>query len=297
MKDLSRRDFIRTGLTGIVGVTAACSGLGKLNAAPREAMVDSVKLGNSGLKVSRIALGTGSKGGSKASNQTRLGMEQFVKMARHAYDRGVRFFDMADSYGSHQYVGEAIKTLPREKVTLLTKIWTYEDGSDRNIPVRESLDRCRQEMGTDYIDIVLMHCLMSGGWSNNRKHYMDGLAKAKQDGIIKAVGVSCHNWDAMVDAVENPWVDVIMARINPFQSHMDNTPDVVKELLGKAKKNGIGVIGMKIFGEGRHVSDAEREQSFKFALTEGNTHCMTLGMESIAQVDDAVNRVMKLAKA
>ena len=219
-------------------------------------------------------------------------MEKFVEIAHHAYQRGIRFFDMADSYGSHPYVGEAIKNLPREKITLLTKIWTYEDGSDKNIPVQESLDRYRQELGTGYIDIVLMHCLMQGGWSQNRRHYMDGLSKAKQDGIIKAVGVSCHNWDAMVEAVDNPWVDVIMARINPFQSLMDGTPDAVKELLGKARKNGKGVIGMKIFGEGRHVSDGEREQSLKFALTEANIHCMTLGLESIAQVDDAVGRVM-----
>ena len=191
-------------------------------------------------------------------------------------------------------MGHAIKNLPRENITLLTKIWTHEDGSDRNAPVSESLDRYRKEMGTDYIDIVLMHCLMQPGWSNNRTHYMDGLLKAKQDGVIKAVGVSCHNWEAMVEAVDNPWVDVIMARINPFQTNMDNTPDVVSELLGKAKKKGIGVIGMKIFGEGKNVTDPEREQSIKFALTKGNTHCMTLGMESIAHVDDAVERVMRL---
>ena len=291
MKNLSRRKFIRTGLAGFAGLTVGGPGLLKLTYTP-EITVDRVKLGNSGLNVSRIALGTGSRGSSKASNQTRLGMEKFVEIAHHAYQRGIRFFDMADSYGSHPYVGEAIKNLPREKITLLTKIWTYEDGSDKNIPVQESLDRYRQELGTGYIDIVLMHCLMQGGWSQNRRHYMDGLSKAKQDGIIKAVGVSCHNWDAMAEAVDNPWVDVIMARINPFQSLMDGTPDAVKELLGKARENGKGVIGMKIFGEGRHVSDGEREQSLKFALTEANIHCMTLGLESIAQVDDAVGRVM-----
>ncbi|MDD4632073.1 MAG: aldo/keto reductase [Proteiniphilum sp.] len=295
MKKLSRRDFLRTGFAGFAGLTMVRPGSFELTLAS-EIRVDKVKLGNSGLDVSRIALGTGSKGGAKASNQTRLGMESFTKMAHHAYEKGISFFDMADSYGSHQYVGNAIKSLPREKLTLLTKIWTHEDGSDKIVPVRESLDRYRQEMNTDYIDIVLMHCLMKGGWSNNRKHYMEGLSKAKQDGIIKAVGVSCHNWDAMVEAVDNPWVDVIMARINPFQSHMDGTPDVVKELLGKAKKNGIGVIGMKIFGEGRHVSDDEREQSLRFALTDANIHCMTLGMESTAHVDDAAKRVMRLAK-
>ncbi|MDD4283903.1 MAG: aldo/keto reductase, partial [Fermentimonas sp.] len=252
------------------------------------------KLGNSGLTVSRIALGTGTIGGSKASNQTRLGMDKFAAMANHAYDRGITFFDMADSYGSHPYVGHAKKTMPREKITLLTKIWTHEDGSENIADVRETLDRYRKEMDTDYIDILLMHCLTKPGWSNNRKHYMEGLSKAKEDGIVKAVGVSCHNWEAMVEAVDNPWVDIILARINPFQSNMDNTPDAVSELLGKAKEKGIGVIGMKIFGEGRHVKDDEREQSIKYALTKGNTHCMTLGLESIAQVDDAVDRVMRL---
>ena len=293
MRKITRRSFIHTGLAGFAGLTVAGQGSYNIDLKP-EIKVDKVKLGNSGLTVSRIALGTGSVGGSNASNQTRLGMNMFVEMANHAYDRGITFFDMADSYGSHPYVGHAIKTMPREEITLLTKIWTHEDGSERNIPVRESLDRYRKEIGTDYIDILLMHCLMQPGWSNNRKHYIDGLSKAKEDGIVKAVGVSCHNWEAMVEAVNNPWVDVILARINPFQSHMDNTPEMVSKLLGEAKEKGIGIIGMKIFGEGRHVEDYEREQSIKYALNEGNTHCMTLGLESIAQVDDAVERVMKL---
>ena len=293
MKDLSRRHFLRKGLASLAGLTVI--GRGSIDFdLTREVPVDKVILGKSGLNVSRIALGTGSRGGSKESNQTRLGMERFTEMAHHAYDRGIRFFDMADSYGSHPYVANVIKSLPRENLTLLTKICTHEDGSDRNVPVQETLDRCRTEMGTDYIDIVLMHCLMQKGWNNNRRHYIDGLSKAKEEGIIRAVGVSCHNWDAMAEAVDNPWVDVIMARINPFQSHMDGTPDDVKALLGKAKQNGIGIIGMKIFGEGNHVKDSEREQSIHFALTEANIHCMTLGMESIAHVDDAVERVMRL---
>ena len=293
MKELSRRHFLRKGLASIAGLTTIRPGSIDFDLS-REVTVDKVALGKSGLNVYRIAFGTGSKGNVKESNQTRLGMDAFIKLAHHAYDRGITFFDMADSYGSHPYVANALKTLPREKLTLLTKIWTQPDGSERNVPVRESLDRYRQEIDTDYIDIVLMHCLVQGGWSNDRRHYIDGLSQAKEQGIIKAVGVSCHNWDAMAEAVDNPWVDVIMARINPFQSHMDGTPDDVKALLGKAKQNGIGIIGMKIFGEGNHVKDSEREQSIHFALTEANIHCMTLGMESIAHVDDAVERVMRL---
>ena len=113
---------------------------------------------------------------------------------------------------------------------------------------------------------------------------------------MKAVGVSCHIWEALVEAVDNPWCDVILARLNPFQSHMDGTVEAVNELLGKARKKGKGLIGMKIFGEGKHVSDAERERSIRFAVTESNLHCMTLGLESIAQMDDAIERVMRNAR-
>ena len=292
---ISRRKFILAGTVGLAGLTVAGKDMSELYSLPADAVVDRVKFGNSGLSVSRIAMGTGTGGTNKASNQTRLGMEQFVKLARHAYERGIRFYDMADGYGSMPYVGEAIKGLPRENLTLLSKIWTYEDGSDRNEPVPQYLDRFRKEANTDYFDVILMHCMQRGNWSNTRKHHIDGLFKAKQDGIVKAVGVSCHHIDALREAAESPWVDIIMARINPFGTLMDGTPDEINAILAKAVQNGKGVIGMKIFGEGRNVSDQEREQSIRFAVTQGNVHCMTMGFESEAQLDDAVERVMRHA--
>lgn len=298
MNNINRRRFIRTGVAGIAGLTLAQSGLAGLNfSIPSNAIVDKVKLGNTGLEVSRIAMGTGTVGWGGQSNQTRLGMDKFVDLAHYAYERGICFFDMADGYGSHPYVGKALKSLPREKVTLLSKIWTHDKGSEKFEPVQKTLDRFRLETGSDYFDILLMHCMMQGDWNETRKQYMDGFSKAKQDGIVKAVGVSCHSWDALVQAVDNPWVDVILARLNPFQTHMDGTPEAVNELLGKAKKNGKGLIGMKIFGEGKHISDEERERSIKFAITQGNIHSLTLGLESTAQLDDAVERVMRLANS
>lgn len=293
MSKITRRRFIKTGVAGVAGLTIAGSGISAVSCAPASVTVDKVKLGKTGLAVSRIAMGTGTVGYNKGSNQTRQGMDAFVKMAHHAYERGIRFFDMADGYGSHPFVGEAIKTLPREKLTLLSKVWTHEDGSENNLPVDKTLDRFRQEIGTDYIDILLMHCLSQGNWDKTRTHYMDGLAKAKQDGIIKAVGVSCHNIDALRLAASHPWIDVIMARINPFGTKMDGTPDEIKAILAEAQSNGKGVIAMKIFGEGEHVRDDEREESIRFALTQGNISCMTLGMESETQIDDAVERVMR----
>ena len=297
MNKMNRRQFIQTGLTGIAGLSVIGSAAMNLNCSVSGAItVDKVKLGNSGLTVSRIAMGTGTVGFNKASNQVRLGMEKFVKLAHHAYERGINFYDSADGYGSHPYFASALRSLPREKVIFLTKMWTYEDPEQRE-PVEKSLDRYRLETGSDYFDILLMHCMMSGNWKETRKYYMDAFSKAKQDGIVKAIGVSCHNIDALAEAAVNPWVEVIMARINPFGTNMDGTPDAVKAILEKAKSNGKGIIGMKIFGEGKHVTDNERQQSFEFALSKGNIHCMTLGMESEAQMDDAIDRVMKLANA
>ena len=291
---MNRRNFIKAGAIGIAGISVLQQGLANVNLKLQQnTLVDRVRLGNSGLTVSRIAMGTGTRGYEKSSNQTRQGMESFVKLTHHAYERGITFYDMAEGYGSMPFVGNSIKTLPREKLTLLTKMWTHDDDSDQIQNVSENIDRYRKEIGSDYIDILLMHCMMKGDWNKTRTHYMDGFSKAKQDGIIKAVGVSCHNIDALREASVNPWVDVIMARINPFGTIMDGSPDEVKTILATAKENGKGVIGMKIFGEGKHVADNEREQSIHFALTEGNIHCMTLGMESTAQMDDAIERVMR----
>ena len=295
MNKMNRRKFIQTGLTGLAGLSVVGSNAMNLNFTIPEALtVDKVKLGDSGLIVSRIAMGTGTVGGNKTSNFTRLGMEKFVKLARHAYERGITFYDMADSYGTQPYVGNAIKELPREKLTLLTKMWTEEDPNKRE-PVEKTIDRFRLETGSDYFDILLIHCMMKGNWIETRKYYMDAFSKAKQDGIVKAVGVSCHEIGALAEAAVNPWVDVIMARINPFGTAMDGSPDAVKAILKTAKNNGKGIIGMKIFGEGKHVTDEERQQSIQYVLSEGNIHCMTLGMESEAQMDDAIDRVMKIA--
>ena len=296
MKEMNRRKFIKSGILGLAGMSVlqggeAMDGL-RLSG---DLTVDRVPLGSSGLTVSRIAMGTGTHGYNQSSDQTRLGMDGFVKLAHHAYERGIRFFDMAEGYGSMPFVGRAIKSLPREQITLLSKMWTWEDGSGKTESVAENIDRYRKETGSDYLDILFMHCMTEGTWSTTRRRYMDGFSKAKEAGTVRAVGVSCHNIDALREAAVHPWVDVVMARINPFGTHMDGAPEEIKSILATAKANGKGVIGMKIFGEGKHVGDDEREKSLRFALTEANVHGITLGMTSTEQMDDAIRRVMRIA--
>ena len=296
MKILNRRQFIVRG-AGLTGLAVLGSGLNDLTFAKgTNLMVDKVKLGKTGLKVSRIAMGTGTTGGNRQSNFTRMGMQDFMKLAKHNWEKGIRFFDMADSYGSHTYVREILKEVPRENATLMSKMWTTDTRWQKLEPVSKTLDRFRTETGSDYFDILLMHCLVNGNWKNEKKEIMDGFSEAKQKGIVKTVGVSCHNFDALKVAVDEPWVDVILARINPFGTHMDGTPEQIMALLETARKNGKGIIGMKIFGNGDNTSDAEREKSLNFALKCENIHCITLGMEKVDQIDDAISRTMRIVK-
>lgn len=296
MKQFNRREFIYTGTAGIAGLAGLSACLTENGTA--SAVIDKVKLGNTGLNVSRVAMGTGTLGWKHASNQTRLGTQKYVELAQHCYDRGIRFFETADMYGSHPYTREALKVIPREKVTILTKVMVYKHQDWYTPePFNTSLDRFRSELGTDYIDIFLMHCMVNGQWTDEYKKYMDGLSEAKSKGIVKAVGISCHSLDAMKEAAVNPWVDVLLARINHQGAKMDGTPADVMEVLKTAKANGKGVMGMKIFGCGELVKDDEREKSLQYVIKSGNVDSITLGMESKAQVDDAVSRVMRIVNS
>jgi predicted aldo/keto reductase-like oxidoreductase len=298
MKKTNRRQFIRTGAAGLAGIAAVSSGFAGYDFASSATVIDEVKLGNTGLTVPRVALGTGSGGWAKASNQTRLGTKQFVELSQYAFDKGIRFFDTADMYGSHPHVGAALKVLPREKVKILTKVMTYDhEGWYKTQPFQSTLDRFRKEVNTDYFDILLLHCMMNGKWTSEYRHYMDSLSEAKQKGIIKTVGVSCHDLDAMIEAANNPWVDVILARINHHGSKMDGTPEKIMKVLETARLSGKGIIGMKIFGMGDLTQDEQREKSLNYVIKSGNVHCMTLGLENRAQIDDAVSRVMRIANS
>ena len=303
MTKIDRREFLLKGAAGIAGAAAVSAVLPELSfatTASKPQSVDRVDLGNTGLKVSRIALGTGSRGWKRVSDQTRLGVDGFVKLSQYCYDRGIRFFDTADMYGSHSYVAEALKVLPRDKVTVLTKVMTYRhEGWYEVEPFEKSFDRFRKELNTDYLDILLLHCMENGNWPTEYKSYMDGLSKEKQKGNIKAIGISCHSYDAMMVAASNPWVDVVFARINNVGAtkRMDDTPEKVMKGLELARNNGKGIIGMKVFGCGDLVKEEEREASLNFVIKSKNVHCMTLGVVSPEQVDDNISRVMRIVNS
>jgi predicted aldo/keto reductase-like oxidoreductase len=200
------------------------------------------------------------------------------------YDNGVRFFDTADGYGSQPHVAEALKHVPRERVTIMTKC-----GDRDPAKMRASIDRMRQELHTDYIDVLLMHCMVEDNWTERFRPVMDVLSEAKEKGLIRAHGCSCHKLDALREAAQSPWVEIILSRLNPIGSHMDADPETVKAALAMGKANGKGIIGMKILGEGdlRHRQD----EALTFALNAGVLDAFTIGAENAAEQDDLRRRI------
>ena len=245
---------------------------------------DTVTLGSTGIQTSRLAMGTGTVGSGHHSHQTALGIEGLSDLLRNGYDHGLRFFDSADSYGSHPHVAEALKHVPRDRVTLLTKSWA-RDGAG----MRADLDRFRKELGTDYLDICLMHCVTEADWTTQFRGAMDVLSEAKQKGIIRAHGCSCHSIEALRAAAKSPWVEIDLARINPIGAYMDSEPASVLSVLKEIKAAGKAVVGMKILGQGqlRHRQD----EGIKYALSSGALDAFTIGAESKQEQEDLIRRI------
>jgi 1-deoxyxylulose-5-phosphate synthase len=286
---MNRRRFLLAGAAGVAGAWVGSRAFSPRFAAPspltqKVAAADTVVLGQTGIRTSRLAMGTGTIGFGHHSNQTALGLKGLSDLLLNGYDHGLRFFDSADAYGSHPHVAEALKHVARDQVTILTKTWARDPQT-----ARADLDRFRRELGTETIDICLMHCLTEGDWTQRYQGVMDVLSEAKQKGIIRAHGCSCHSIEALRAAAKSPWVEVDLARINPIGSHMDASPQEVVSVLKDMKTAGKGIIGMKILGQGDlrgRVDDALR-----YALSLGVLDAFTIGAESRTQQEDLIRRI------
>lgn len=247
---------------------------------------DRVQLGPMKVELSRLAMGTGTNGVGGSSNQTKkLGLQGMADLFRAAYDHGVTFWDAADQYGTHPHVKEALKSVKREKVTILSK--THASTAAE---MKADLDRFRRELGTDYIDILLLHCMLDGNWPERKKGAMEVISEAREKGIVRTHGTSCHTLEALKTAAATDWVQVDLARINPAGVAMDHKdPNVVLGVLKQMKSAGKGVIGMKIFGAGK-LRD-KTDECLQFALAQEVVDCFTIGQESIQEMLQVTKKI------
>lgn len=281
---MRRRDFVRTGVATGAGISLT-SFPHHLFAGTKKEASDRVKLGPMKVELSRLAMGTGTNGSGGSSNQTKkLGVRGIADMFRAGYDMGLTFWDSADQYGSHPHLREALKGVRREKVTILSK--THASTAAE---MKADLDRFRKELNTDYIDILLLHCMLDGNWPEKKKGAMEVISEAREKGIVRTHGTSCHTLEALKAAAASDWVQVDLARINPAGVAMDAKPEVVIPVLREMKAKGKGVIGMKILGAGRLRDRAD--ECLQFALSLDCVDCFTIGAESRAELEDLQKKI------
>ena len=286
---MRRRDFIHrtacaTGAAWIYTTAFARRTFALPALSHKFSAADTVTLGKTGIQTSRLAMGTGTVGSGHHSHQTALGIKGLSDLLLNGYDHGLRFFDSADSYGSHPHVAEALKHVPRDKVTVLTKTWARDPAS-----ARSDLDRFRRELGTDYLDICLMHCLTEGDWTERYKGVMNVLSEAKEKGIIRAHGCSCHSIEALRVAAKSPWVEVHLVRINPIGAYMDSDPNTVVGVIREMRAAGKSIIGMKILGQGDLRQ--RQDEALHFALGLNLLDAFTIGAESRSEQEDLIRRI------
>ena len=293
-KRITRRQFIK-GTAALAGATLLSScNIGPLAIGRRPTAVDQVPLGKTGLKLSRLGFGTGSRGGSV---QRALGANEFNRLIRYAYDQGITYIDTSESYRTHTMVREAIRGLDREKLFIQSKM--------PGLPEKplEVLERYRKELGVDYIDSLLVHCAVRADWDEGRKRLLDAFEEAKAKKIILAHGVSCHTLPALTKAARLDWVDVNLVRINPQGAHIDTTVEqwdaksnasclpAVLEQIKVMRQNRHGVIGMKIIGNGDFTQPEDREKSIRFTMQSGLVDAVVIGFKSTAEIDEAILRI------
>ena len=291
MPNFSRRDFLRT----TAGAAGALALGGSTFAAVKRAATDWVPLGQSGVKVTRLAFGTGTFGGKV---QRELGQEPFNKLVRYAYERGIRFFETADNYKEMPtMLGIALKGLPRDSYRIMTK---YRLKDQEN--PQATIDRLRTELQTEHLDVLLLHCVRTADWAENFKKLRDEFDEAKSRKVILAHGASCHGLLPLRAFPDNKWLDVALMRVNHNGTRMDSlqggesseikgdVPEVISHV-AKVHQQGTGVIGMKLIGEGAFKDAEARDASIKFVMQLGTVDAVTIGFKSPAEIDEAIERI------
>jgi predicted aldo/keto reductase-like oxidoreductase len=290
---ITRRQFIRT--TTVVAGAALVSpwAVGRARAATKRTAVDQVTLGKTGIKLSRLGFGTGSNNGH---DQTDLGKAEFCKLIHHAYDQGITYVDTAEAYQTFDWIGEAIKGLPREKMFVQSKV---RGRPDDTLAV---IDRHRKTFNTDYLDSLLIHCMTKEGWTDQWKRVMDAFDEAKEKKWIRAKGVSCHTFPALCNATASDWTEVQLVRVNPQGRFMDGKTadwsgqiktevDPVMDQIKTMHAKGHGVIGMKIIGNGDFRNPEDREKSIRFAMSCPDIDAIVIGFKSQQEIDEAIERM------
>jgi len=299
VQSVTRREFLgRTAL--LTGAALLAPASLAAAAASKRTHADQVALGRTGLKCSRLGIGTGSHSGNV---QKALGKDAFTRLLHYAYDQGITYIDCAQGYATFEWIGDAIKGLPREKLFVQSKIGGQPEK------ILETIDRHRKVFDTDYVDSLLVHCMIKDGWTGQWKRIMDAFDEAQQKQWIRVKGVSCHSLPALKDATASDWVQIHLVRLNPQGAHIDtpeetwnaksdasHLPPVVEQVRA-ARAKGHGILGMKLVGDGDFTNAEDREKAMQYVMKSGLTDAVVIGFKSTAEIDESIERMNRALAA
>jgi aryl-alcohol dehydrogenase-like predicted oxidoreductase len=294
MSPFSRRDFLKTSLA--VGTIGSVATLPMHASTPKA--TDVVSLGKSGMRVTRLAFGTGSNNGHVQSS---LGQQEFTRLIHYAYDRGIRFFETSESYTTPAMLGEALKAFPRDSYQLMSKVTT-----DEGVDPMKRFDEMRRTSQTEYFDIMLLHWQHTSDWVSKTSRWQDGVLEAQSKKLIHTRGASVHGQPALRQMPGNKWLEVAMIRMNHNGTRMDGPnydegshPDqvnVVVDHVKRIKSEGIGIISMKLCGDGEFTRHEDRQAAMRFAFKNAGIDCAAVGFKNTQEIDEAIDN-MNLALA
>jgi aryl-alcohol dehydrogenase-like predicted oxidoreductase len=287
MNPVSRREFLKSSLAA--GTVASVTPL-PLHAGARRTATDLVPLGHSGLQVSRLAFGTGTNNGHV---QAALGQQEFTRLVHYAYDRGIRFFETAEAYATPAMLGQALKPFPRDSYQLMTKVTT-----DQDVDPATCFDAMRRTSQTDYFDILLLHWQHSAAWPAETTRWQDAILEAQSRKTITARGASVHGLPALRQMPGNAWLQIAMIRMNHNGTRMDgptwadnSNPDHVAEVVDhvhQVRRQGMGVISMKLVGNGTFTRPEDRQAAMRFAFQNAGVDAVTVGFKNTQEIDEAI---------
>jgi len=299
IRSLTRRDFLGRSALLTGAALLAPAGWGAA-AGPKRTHADQVALGKTGLTCSRLGIGTGSQSGNV---QKALGKDAFTRLIHYAYDHGITYIDCAQSYATFEWIGDAIQGLPREKLFVQSKIGGQPEK------ILETIDRHRKVFDTDYVDSLLVHCMIKEGWTGQWKRIMDAFDEAQQKQWIRVKGVSCHSLPALKDATASDWTQIHLVRLNPQGAHVDtpaetwnaksdpsHLPPVVEQVKA-ARAKGRGILGMKLVGDGDFTQAEDREKAMQYVMKSGLTDAVVIGFKSPAEIDESIERMNRALAA
>ena len=306
---INRRSFLKTSGTITAGV--ALLNFNSVSTAQTSEKIsqsiltatDQVELGKTGIMLSRLGFGCGTNSGAI---QREMGQEHFNRMIRHAYENGITYFDSAESYHTHTWLKEALKGIPREKLFIQTKIpgWGIKNADEAFSRIEGYL----KELGTDYIDSLLIHCQTDAEWNQKARPIMDGISKAKEKKMIRTHGISAHSIPALRTGLAEKWCETMLIRLNPqghitdsetaawnAPSSVDFIPTVV-DLIKKINHAGKGTIAMKLVGNGDFKKASDREKAMRFAMNIKELNAAVIGFKNTEEVDESIERMNNALK-